>query len=177
MYLTKITETNKEKSMEITFEKVANDLLMISIEINEGNTKDVLNYWRLTKVKGIPPLEIGISAVDGLIYSIVFYADSDLFQTKGQYYCIESETQGCVVIDTNIFKKNNDYIDIHKTYRLFLDNNRLFCCFNKFNEETNSQQIYKNNRLGICLANNQIIGFEIYDLSQSEILEIKSVMI
>ena len=105
MYLTKIAETNKENNVKIKFEKVVDDLLMISIERNEENKKGILNYWRLTKIKGIPPLKIGISDVDGLIYSIVFYIDSDSFQTDNRDHCIDSRKQGCVVIDTSIFRK------------------------------------------------------------------------
>ena len=174
MYLKKIAEINKEKNVKIDFEKVVDDLLMISIGISEENEKGVLNYWRLTKARDIPPLEIGISVIDGFIYSIVFYVDSDFFQAESRYYYTDFEKQGCVVIDTSIFKKKNDYIDIRKSYRLFLDNDRLLC---GFNEETSPNQIVKNNRLGIWLVDNQIIGFEIYNLSQSEILEIKSIMI
>ena len=174
MYLTKIAEINEEKNVKIDFEKVVDDLLMISIGINEENEKGVLNYWRLTKAKGIPPLEMGVSNIDGLIYSIVFYVDSDFFQAESIYDYTDFEKQGCVVIDTSIFKKNNDYIDIQKSYKLFLDNDRLLC---GFDEETRPDQIVKNNRLGIWLVNNQIIGFEINNLSQSEILAIKSVMI
>ncbi|EBF5143665.1 hypothetical protein FH003_14545, partial [Listeria monocytogenes] len=45
---------------QITIEKVVDDLLMVDIKIDINKNKDYYNYWRLTKIVGIPPLEIGI---------------------------------------------------------------------------------------------------------------------
>ena len=63
MYLKQIG-IGKESKTNIAFEKVVDDLLMISI-INDFQNDEILSYWRLTKVTGIPPLEIGINCKIG----------------------------------------------------------------------------------------------------------------
>ena len=64
MYLIKKDIIDDNGKMEISFEKVVDDLLMLSMS-SQKKDQGILSYWRLTKVVGIPPLEIGIDCENG----------------------------------------------------------------------------------------------------------------
>ncbi|MGX7418172.1 hypothetical protein ACWOFR_05140 [Carnobacterium gallinarum] len=172
MYLIKLSDKNIETQNEIKLEKVVDDLLLVSIKMDISNTKDFYDYWRLTKTSGIPPLEIGIDSTDGTIQSIVFYVDSTCFKDSFKDNIKKQEiSNGIVEVDTSIFKKSNDYVDVNESYSVFVENNTLIC---EFESDFSPNKVYKNNRMEIYLRDNQIIGFAICDLEDSEIEEIKS---
>ena len=173
MYLVKIGEKNTDVEDHVRFERVADNLLMISIEIGGKSKEAFLNYWRLVKTVDIPPLEIGISSIDGTICSIVFYMELTCLKKEIKGFGIGQEKKGSVVIDTSVFKKNNDFIDIEESYNLYFNNNKLFCSFEK---EAIFNQAYRNGRVMIYLVDDQVMGFAICELSQQEILEIKSII-
>lgn len=161
MYLKIVDVTTPKRKMKISLEKVTTDLLMISLT-SEYDT--VPNYWRLTANKSIPPLEIGVDRHSGYILNATFYVDgmvtnlcdfSNVFTEKGD-----------VIVDTGVFEKENEYIDINSGYTISAYTNRLTCCF------VDSIQVakkYENNRVEILVdSNNRLVGFSILNLTESE---------
>ena len=146
----------------IVFEKVAEDLLMISLVNPEF--KGIPSYWRLTNVVGIPPLELGIDCQDGFISDATFFVDG-LTIKKGEDISIPS-LDGNIIVDTSIFTKVNDYIDVNQSYDIYYCGNKLICSFDETKEIVNS---FRNDRVEIFVdSNDQIIGFSICDLSIDE---------
>lgn len=170
MLLRKMNSKKVENENKVIMEKVVDDLLMISIKIDSNKNKDYYDYWRLTKTMGIPPLEIGIDGTDGSIQNLVFYIDSNYF--KNESCNLTREQPGAVLVDTSIFKKNNDYVDVYEEYYVFCSNKDLIC---SFMDDFHPDECYINNRIKIFLQSNLIIGFAISDLSNSEIKMLKSV--
>lgn len=169
MYLNKKSVDSKKTEMDIHFEKVADDLLMISIT-NQMHYEGILSYWRLTKVTNNPPLEIGIECRYGRVISITLFAD--VSYVKRQKTIDTHKNMGNVLIDTAIFTKINDYVDVFQGYEIDIQENELICMFGKVNGVVQS---YRNDRLEIyvdCL--NQVIGFAVCDLSEEEISKINS---
>lgn len=171
MFLKQIGDKNIETNNEIVMEKIVEDLLMVSIKLDKQNTKDYYNYWRLTKAKGVPPLEIGIDSSDGSIQTIVFYIDSTFF-VNFQKWRTNQENKGIVLTDISIFKKENDYIDNDKPYYLFFKDKDLICSFKR---DFQPEECYKNNRIKVYISANQLIGFAVSSLSDREFEKIKSV--
>ncbi len=170
MLLIKKDLVTSKKKINIVFEKVAEDLLMISLVNPEF--KGIPSYWRLTNVIGIPPLELGIDCQDGFISDVTFFVDG-LAIKKGEDINIPS-LDGNIIVDTSIFTKVNDYIDVYKTYEICYFGNKLICSFDKTKVIVNS---FRNDRVEIFVdCNNQIIGFSICDLSKDEKNLINSIM-
>ncbi|MEY8284447.1 hypothetical protein AALA13_11555 [Lachnospiraceae bacterium 50-23] len=168
MYLKQIG-IGKESKTNIAFEKVVDDLLMISI-INDFQNDEILSYWRLTKVTGIPPLEIGINCKSNYLASITFYIDAT--------YKVEHDSanvvveRGNVLVDTSIFTHTNEYFDVCQSYSVQLKNDALHCFFERGTCFKNS---YKTDKLEIFVdSENQIVGFAICDLPSEQIDMIKS---
>ena len=170
MYLKKIDSKNIENKNQVLMEKVVDDLLMISIKIDSNKNKDYYDYWRLTITTGIPPLEIGIDSTDGSIQNIVFYIDSNYF--KDSICNTPHENHGVVLVDTSIFKKKNDYVDLDDEYYVFFNDKDLIC---SFIDHFNPDEYYIINRIKIFVKSNLIIGFAISNLSSKEIEMLKSV--
>lgn len=124
MYLMK-TGVAKENVPYIDFEKVASDLLMISIENSPSHNG--LSYWRLTGMKNIPPLEIGVDYENGGLVNITFFVD--LSCIKNEKVLHADYHQGNIMIDTNIFQKVNDYVDINETYEIYIQDKKCVCMF------------------------------------------------
>lgn len=162
MFLIKKGLVTSKIKINIIFEKVAEDLLMISLVNTEF--KGIPSYWRLTNVVGIPPLELGIDCQDGFISNVTFCVDG-LTIKKGEDINIPP-LDGNIIVDTSIFTKVNDYIDVNQTYDIYYNENKLICSFEKTKEIVNS---FRNDRVEIFVDdNNQIIGFSICDLSKDE---------
>lgn len=168
MYLNQIG-IGKEAKIKITFEKVVDDLLMISI-INGFQNDEILCYWRLTKVAGIPPLEIGINCKSNYLASITFYIDSTY---KAEHDSDNIVVQrGNVLVDTSIFTHTNEYFDICQSYSVQLKNDVLHCLFEN---ATCFKYSYKTDKLEIFVdSEKRIVGFAICDLSSEQIDMIKS---
>lgn len=162
MLLIKKGVDSSQIKINVIFEKVADDLLMISL-VN-SDYKGIPSYWRLTNVVGIPPLEIGIDCQDGFISNVTFYVDG-LAIKMGEEINI-SPLYGNVIVDTSIFTKINDYIDVNQTYDIYYYGNKLICFFENSKENVKS---FRNDRVAIYIdCNDQIIGFSICDLSEDE---------
>lgn len=171
MYLIKNDLVSYETKIKISFEIVCDDLLMINIS-NYIQSHGILSYWRLTKVIGIPPLEIGIDCQEGFISSITFFVDG--YSVSMSEEITPSSIKGNIKVDTSIFTKTNDYIDIEQPYEISINDRNLICAFenkNKFNKA------FRNDRLEIFVdCNNQIVGFSICDLSEAEKKMINNVL-
>jgi len=153
----------EETNVRVVFEKVAEDLLMVSLT-NQIQFRSILSYWRLVKVSGIPPLEIGIDCESQSLASIVFFIDSTFLEQCGITE-IEGK-KGSVLVDTSVFSKANDYIDIDEEYAVCIKDNKMICLFNEGNM---ANQSYRTDRLEIYLdAMYNIVGFAICDLSIQE---------
>ena len=170
MLLIKKGLVTSAKKINIVFEKVDDNLLMVSLVNLES--KGIPSYWRLTNVVGIPPLELGIDCQDGFISNVTFYVDG-LAITKAEDLN-KPQIDGNIIVDTGVFKKVNDFIDVYKTYDIFYCENKLMCSFEKTKEIMKS---FRNDRVEIYVdCDNQIIGFSICDLSKDEKNLINSIM-
>lgn len=169
MFLAKIATNGNVTKTRVEFEQVATDLIMISIDNDIENQTVICSYWRLKGNGGNPPLEIGIDTTFGTIKQIVIFIDAD---------CIENfevgeicKVKGNVLIDTGVFAKQNDYVNIEGSYFVTIIGGKLFC---RFCEEFNANVIISNGDIEIYLDNNeQIIGFAVDNLSESLLKMIK----
>lgn len=169
MFLTKKNIICKESNLKVPFEKVDDDLLMISIS-NETPNQGILSYWRLTKVVGIPPLEIGIDCNKGNVASITFFVDTPYIKKSKNINTISE--WGNLLVDTNIFTRVNDYVDVDQAYEVNISEDKLICAFMK---ESEFKKSYRNDRLEIFSDyQNHIIGFSICDLTVEEKKMMKS---
>ena len=162
MLLTKTGLDASVSKISISFEEIADDFLMVSL-INNNNCR-IPSYWRLVKKVGMPPLEIGINCDNGHISNITFFVDS---LTKSDINDDSvSIIDGNVIVDTSIFTKTNEYIDVFREYNVYYTNNKLVCLFSN---QDNISGIFRDNRFEIYVDNNeQIMGFSICDLSENE---------
>ncbi|MBC2328539.1 hypothetical protein [Listeria swaminathanii] len=165
--MTKIKEQVVEN--QIIMEKVVDDLLMIEIKIDINKSKDYYNYWRLTKTVGIPPLEIGIDE-DGSIQTIVFYIDETHFREIK--YTEPRNEYGLLEVDTAIFKKKNDFIDIDEEYYISLNGKELICFFEK---KFIPDGCYVIDRIKVYMKADELIGFSINDLSETDFAMLSSI--
>lgn len=162
MYLTK-KAIGEEVPVKVIFEKVVEDLLMVSL-ITQTQPHGILSYWRLVKVSGIPPLEIGVNCESRSLASINFYIDSNYIK-KCELAKIDTK-KGSILVDVSIFSKTNDYIDIDENYTVCIKDNKLVCLFEKMNM---INQSYRTDRLEVYLdVMYNVVGFAICDLSIKE---------
>jgi len=160
-----------ETITNIEFESVANDLLMISVDYDTNDSSRIFSYWRLLGNSASPPLEIGINTDKKTIKSITFFADTDCFKEANLE--LLNILNGNVTVDTDIFKKENDYVDTEGEYFITISCNNLICVFGL---ENHIKQAVGNNRIKFLINNNnELCGFEICDLNENEIKAIKSI--
>lgn len=165
MFLTKIGTSRNITKTRVEFEQIATDLIMLSIDNDIDNQTVICSYWRLKGNGGNPPLEIGIDTTSGTIKQIIIFIDTD---------CIESfevgeicKVKGNVLVDTGIFVKQNDYVNVEGSYFVTIIGGKLFC---RFCEEFNANKIILNGDIEIYLDNNeQIIGFAVDNLPESSL--------
>lgn len=170
MFLVKKNIDSKKTKVDICFEKVVEDLLMISI-IYDMDNHESLSYWRLTNVVGMPPLEIGIDCTNGRIINITFYMDMQCINV--QEISKVQMKKGNITVDTQIFTKLNDYKDIYKDYKISIQGNKLICIFGGADEFIES---YCNDRIEIYLNFlKEVAGFAVCDLDEEEINMINSI--
>jgi len=171
MYLSKISIDRNRTITQIELEKVANDLLMISVNNNIGDQSAMFSYWRILGSGGNPPLEIGINTNTKSIKSITFFVDTDCF-AEFHLLC-DSYTEGNIVFNTGIFCKKNDYIDTFGNYTVSLNDDKLLCIFN---EQINIKETIVNDSIEYFVNNNdELQGFALNHLGEQEIDAIKSV--
>lgn len=161
--LLKMKDLTNEINYQCKFEKVVEDLVMITIE-SEIDIVRIMSYWRLTGVEDTPPLEIGINCDNTQISRIVFFVD--LYTLKTGKHINETETiKGNVQVDVSVFSKLYEFIDIDKSYEMHIYDNSIICVFDK-------ELVKKVNtgRLDIYLNSlNEIVGIGINNLSEEEI--------
>ena len=72
-----------------------------------------------------------------------------------------------VLVDTTIFTKVNDFVDVFQGYEIDIQGDKLICMFGKADEPIQS---YRNDRFEIYLdSSNKVIGFAVCDLAEEEI--------
>lgn len=170
MLLEKQGLLNTKLKINISIEKEADDLLMINI-VNQKQL-EIPSYWRLTDVVGIPPLEIGIDCQKGFISTITVFVDGFAVKKLGNINA--SIFEGAVLVNTDIFKRTNDYIDVNQSYDIYYGKSKLICSFAKINDFV---QGFKMDRVVVFTNDeNQIAGFSICDLSENEKNLIKSII-
>lgn len=159
MFLKKIRLTS-ENSYNIVYDKVVDDLLLI--RVYDDNDDIIPSYWRLVQSIDIPPLEIGINCKTGCISSLIFYIDLN-YNIKNINIKDDNIKIGNVVIDTDIFKKINDYVDVQLKYYIYIQNNKLICLFQP------KIELYETIKSGFLEfyinSNNEIIGFSICNIN------------
>lgn len=167
MYLKQIG-VERESKVSVDFQKVVDDLLMVSLVNDSSN--GVLSYWRLTAVIGIPPLEIGVDCENNYLASITFYIDSTYMV---EHDCVDIVAErGNVLIDSRVFRYTNAYIDVNKDYSVQIQNNNLICFFE---DGTKFKYSYKTDKLEVFLdEEKRIVGFSVCDLSSQQINMIHS---
>lgn len=172
MLLTKKGISIIKTAMNVCFEKVSDDLLMISLT-NQIESHGIPSYWRLTKTDGIPPLAIGIDCQQGFISNITFFVDGlAISETED---VTASMLDGNVMVDTSIFTRINDFHDVNQSYDVGVCNNKVVCSFETLKGGTIS---YRNDRVEIYVdSNNCVVGFSVCDLSEGEKCLIKSILI
>ena len=162
MLLVKKDVVASKSKINVSFEKVADDLLMISLVNQEY--KGIPSYWRLTKVVGIPPLELGIDCQEGFILNATFFVDG--FTVKKGRDVDVPLLDGTVLVDAKIFTRVNEYIDVEQTYDIYCCRDKLIC---SFKEVAEIEKAFKDDRVEVFVdCNDQIIGFSICDLSEDE---------
>ena len=177
MYLTATGVFFREMDVEIKFEKIGESFLLVSVDYNSDSRESVErseapSYWRLVVGRNIPPLEIGINTETKKISRMAFFADRCEFSEIETPYT--SKCQGEVVVDTDIFKRRYDFVDVNGDYSVTLCNGRLICLFDRFSE---SLGIVEGKRLGFLIDKRySLCGFVIKDLSEEEIRLLESLL-
>ena len=172
MYLTQIGKDANKTATHIEFEKVADDLLMVSLDNDINDQAQVFSYWRMLGNGGNPPLEVGINTETGTIKSITFFVDLDCF--KEFRFPYKNILLGNILVDSSIFSKANDYVNSQGSYFVALDGNRFMC---EFNEKCDIKEIIVNENIEFYMdGNNQLRGFAINKLTDSEIKKIRSLL-
>lgn len=163
MLLRKKEISSIKSEINVSFEEVADDLLMVSLTSQVEN-QEIPSYWRLTQTVGIPPLEIGIDRAHGFILCVTFFIDRLAIQEIED--ADNSMSEGNILVDTCIFKRDNDYYDVNQPYDVSICKDKLICSFIAINEKSIA---YRNDRVEIYVdSNNCIIGLSICDLSKDE---------
>lgn len=170
LLLTKKEIFNKKTEMKVNFEKVADDLLMVSV-LNQIENHGIPSYWRLTKTIDIPPLEIGIDFEHGFVSCITFFIDGLAISEIEDLN--KSFIEGNIIVDTSIFTKDNDYHDVNLSYDINVCDSKVICSFVSI---SNNVIVYRNDRIEIYVdSTNCIVGFSICDLTEDEKYLIKSI--
>lgn len=167
MYLRK-NAVGAEVSVEVMFEKVAEDLLMVSL-ITQTQPHGILSYWRLVKVSGVPPLEIGVDYESQSLAGITFFIEPACIKQCECSYVESAKIdakKGSILVDVSIFSKTNDYIDIAENHIVCIKDTKLICLFEEMNR---INQSYRTDRLEVYLdVMSNVVGFAICDLSVRE---------
>jgi hypothetical protein len=171
MYLIKNRIEQCETITRVELEKIAHDCVMISINYDYNDTSGVPSYWRLLGTKPNPPLEIGINTYQKTIKRMTFFVDADCFKelSLGETVMIN----GNVIVDTDIFKKENDYVDTDGKYFVEITDNTLTCVFGTHNY---IKERIGNDRIKFLISHNdELCGFEIFNLDESEVENLQSI--
>lgn len=177
MYLTATGVCIQEMDVEVEFEKIGESFLLLSVDYdsdsrNSVERSEVPSYWRLVIGRNIPPLEIGINTETKRISRMAFFTDRCEFSKIETPYA--EKYQGEVVVDTSIFRRSHDFVDVNGDYSVTLCNGQLICLFDNFN---GSSGIVEGKKLGFLIdKRNSLCGFVIKDLSREEIRLLESLL-
>jgi len=130
MFLQIVGESDSSGAYSTTFEMVADTLLMINISNNALKGTDILSipsYWRLVGREVNPPLEVGINTQYKIISKITIFVDVDCMRDI-ELQNGEAKVAN-ILINTDIFRKVNDFINVNGQYYVSLIGNTLICLF------------------------------------------------
>lgn len=149
---------------QIVFEKVADDLLMLTIYFGTEGSDDVPKYYRLLGDQANPPLEIGIHQNKGSIQFITAFIENVNLSKESKPFTIMQEETGEVIFEDFFNEKN--FIDIDGQYYFLLFNNTLYCLFDTTH---NNPKLVLNQRTGFIFnETNCLIGFCVNALQKEE---------
>ncbi len=172
MYLTKIKKIMNTTNIHVEFEQVATNLVMISVDNDTYNQAKVFSYWRILGNGNNPPLEVGVSTDTGMIKSITFFVDIECF--KELQLIVENISIGNILVNFNIFARQNDYVDTDGNYFVCLSDGKFIC---KFDLKCNIKESIVNGDLEFYVdENEQVIGFAINNLTESALKAVKSLL-
>lgn len=169
---------NSYANVNVNLEKFGKDLLMLSVNLSSEDRKSIPSYWRITNLNGlqsseneIPPLEIGIDTNSGKISNITLFINNftKICEEQSDYM----EKNGDIILNTNIFMEENDYIDSYDGYKIFLLNRGILCKFD-FCKDYLESYIIKNLVIHIN-EKREVCGFAITKLTIEEIKMIESI--
>ena len=169
MYLTKIGKNISKTDSHVEFEKMADDLVMVSVNNDLNDRSRIFSYWRLSGDGSNPPLEIGVNNQTGAIKSITIFIDTNCFRKIPLPH--SNISYGNIMVDLNIFKKIKDYVDVEGHYYAALVGKKFICIFN---EQCDIREIILNQNIQFYIDNyNQLRGIAINNLTDTEVKTIK----
>jgi len=149
-----------------TFEMVAKGLMMIKISNNSINNNNIVipSYWRVVMRDNIPPLEVGINPHNKSVIKITVFVDADcIHEMKLQHAATRKAN---ILINTDVFQKINDFIDVKGQYYISLVGDTVACLFEN---NCNISKRYTNSRIEFLSdATNSLCGFVIGSLNESD---------
>lgn len=87
MYLKEIATKDTCFESTLSLELVADDLILCSIINTSEYMSSPTCYWRLTDTYDVPPLEVQINPVTGILQSITIFISDEFFHNlKHLYY-------------------------------------------------------------------------------------------
>jgi hypothetical protein len=172
MYLVKKEKKDNRTEIQLEIYKFTDDLVMVSVD-NDTSDPGVPSYWRLLDKQVDPPLEVGVNETSGTIRSITLFANKDYFEE----FEIKSDniSKGNIVVDLELFRKRYDFIDIEDNYFVSLSGKKFIC---RFGEKCDVKESIVNGDIEFYIDyHEQLVGFSINILNESELETISSVII
>lgn len=171
MYLRKNEEVLPTTDSSINFEMVVDDLLMVNIYNDVSDAKAICSYWRLLGTgEGIPPLEVGIDPERKIVREITFFVDKSCFKKIALQD--DNIIQGNFSVNTDIFCKTYDFVDVEGQYFVSFTNGKFMCVFNN---DHNVKEAFKNGHFEFFVnAQAELIGFAICSLDERQLRLISS---
>ena len=172
MYLRKNEEIMPTTNSNVNFEMVVDDdLLMVNIWNDVSDTRTICSYWLLegTGVK-MPPLEVGIDPQKRIVRKITFFVDRSCFKKTALQ--TGNIIQGNFSVDTAIFCKTYDFVNVKGQYFVSLTNRKFVCVFKNAH---NTIETFKNGLLEFFINEQaELAGFAICSLNERELRLISS---
>ena len=172
MLLSRIGVVNNTTNTHIKFEPMASDYFFLSVNNDVNDNRDFYSYWRILGNGVNPPLEVGINNATGTIKQITLFVDADCF---GRFQFNRKDVStGNIIVDSSIFTKFHDFVDIDGDYSVSLAGKTFVC---KFTDELSVNESIINERVEFIInSENLLVGFSIDNLTELEIDIISSIM-
>ena len=165
MFLTKVGKDNDITQTHISFELMADDYLLVSVDNSVNDLRGFFSYWRILMKGGNPPLEVGINNETGLIKNVTFFVDPNCFENFR--FTVGDTSVGNILVDTSMFTKPYDFVDIIGGYSVSQVDNSFIC---KFSKDQSVKESIVNGRIEFFINDeNQLVGFAINNLTESEL--------